>query len=192
MRAMAELEANMAKQDNDFELSKTQTMKGMSPAEILAMQAGQLVKSGGAGAAADIVKAIADSQAASSGASIKDELYEKMLKIQQDASQMAVDAHKSAADSALKSSENMAKVAGAAASNSNEGYKEAAKIAQTTNEKSMESMAKVATATAGRKTGKDEKDGNGDEWECAECGKVSITKPGKFSTTCGHKRPLED
>lgn len=185
-------QAALAKQELDFELSKTQTMKGMSPAEILAMQAAQLVKSGGSGAAADIVKAIADSQAAASGASIKDELYDKMLKIQENASQMAVDAHKSAADSALKSSENMAKVAGAAASNSNEGYKEAAKIAQTTNEKSMESMAKVATATAGRKTGKDEKDASGDEWDCVECGKVSITKPGKFSTTCGHKRPLED
>ena len=178
----------LAKQEMDFELNKTQNMKGMTPQEILAMQAAQLVKSGGTGAAADIIKAIAESQAASSGAGIKDEMYQQMLKVQQDANQVAIDAHKSAADSALKSSENMAKVAGAAASNSNEGYKEAAKIAQTTNEKSMESMAKVATATAGRKTDKDPKSAS-NEWQCPKCDR---TNTGKFCMDDGTPRPTDE
>jgi len=181
-------QAMLAKQEMDFELNKTQNMKGMTPQEILAMQAAQLVKSGGTGAAADIIKAIAESQAASSGAGIKDEMYQQMLKVQQDANQVAIDAHKSAADSALKSSENMAKVAGAAASNSNEGYKEAAKIAQTTNEKSMESMAKVATATAGRKTDKDPKSAS-NEWQCPKCDR---TNTGKFCMDDGTPRPTDE
>lgn len=189
LRTMADLEANMAKQDNEFELSKVNSMKGMSAQEILAMQAAQLVKAGGAANAADIVKAMADSQAASSGASIKDEMYQKMLDIQKEATQVAIDAHKSAADSALRSSETMAKVAGAAASNSSEGYREAAKIAQTTNEKSMESMAKVATATAGRKDAGQSQAAPTVECKNPQCdAQIAFNaegKPKKFCPKCG-------
>lgn len=193
LKAMADVRSSMVKQDNDFELSKAESLKGMTPAEILAMQAAQLVKSGGTGAAADIVKAIAESHAAASGAGIKDELYQQMLKVQQESSQVAIDAHKSAAESALKSSENMAKVAGAAATASSDGYKEAAKIAQTTNEKSMESMAKVATATAGRKTvgEKDEKDSDKQDCVNSACDHVFEGKPKKFCPKCGTNQTEE-
>jgi hypothetical protein len=180
LKAMAEMEANMAKQDNEFELSKVNSMKGMSAQEILLMQATQLAKAGQVIDTAKIIEA-------SSGAAIKDEMYQKMLDNQKEATQLAIDAHKSAADSALKSSENMAKVAGAAAANSNEGYKEAAKIAQTTNEKSMESMAKVATATAGRKTGKEEADSKDDKIPCIknDCEHEFEGKAKKFCPKCG-------
>jgi ribosomal protein L37E len=168
-----------AKQDQEFELAKAQSMKGMSAQEILAMQAAQLVKAGATNAADKIAESLGNAA---------------QLKVQEEANQKAIDAYKSAAEMALKASENMAKVTGAAATTSNEGYKEAAKIAQTTNEKSMESMSKVATAAAGKKSGKDDKDqkDDDDEWECTECGKVSITKPGKHCTKCGHKRPTDD
>lgn len=187
LKAMAEMEANMAKQDADFELAKVDGMKSMDAQQILAMQAAQLVKTGGNNAAADIVKAIAESQAAAAGAGIKDELYSKMLDIQKEASQSAIDAHKSAAEVALKSSENMSKVASSAAVNSSDGYKEAAKIAQTTNEKSMESMAKVATATAGRKTGKEEAESKNDRIACinSECEHEFEGKAKKFCPKCG-------
>jgi hypothetical protein len=180
LKAMAEMEANMAKQDNEFELSKVNSMKGMSAQEILLMQATQLAKAGQVIDTAKIIEA-------TSGAAIKDEMYQKMLDNQKEATQLAIDAHKSAADSALKSSENMAKVAGAAAANSNEGYKEAAKIAQTTNEKSMESMAKVATATAGRKTGKEEADSKDDKIPCIknDCEHEFEGKAKKFCPKCG-------
>lgn len=180
LKAMAEMEANMAKQDNEFELSKVNSMKGMSAQEILLMQATQLAKAGQVINAAEIINA-------ASGASIKDEMYQKMLDIQKESSQSAIDAHKSAADSALKSSENMSKVASSAASSSNEGYKEAAKIAQTTNEKSMESMAKVATATAGRKTGKDDTESKSDTIACinSECEHTFEGKAKKFCPKCG-------
>jgi len=176
LKAMTEMEANMAKQDADFELAKVDGMKSMDAQQILAMQAAQLVKSGGNAAAADIVKAIAESHAVS-----------KMLDIQKEASQSAIDAHKSATEIALKSSENMSKVASNAATSSSDGYKEAAKIAQTTNEKSMESMAKVATATAGRKTGKEEADSKNDKIPCisSECEHEFEGKAKKFCPKCG-------
>lgn len=133
LRAMAELEANMAKQDHeqelskskqdqDFEMSKIESMKSMDAQQMLAMQAAQLAKAAGGGqASADLIKSIADSQAAAAGAGIKDELYSKMLDMQQKSSEAAIQAHK-----------------------------EAAQVAQSTNEKSMEAMSKVATATASR------------------------------------------
>jgi hypothetical protein len=180
LKAMAEMESNMAKQDNEFELSKVDSMRGMSAQEILLMQATQLAKAGQVIDAAEIIKA-------TSGASIKDEMYQKMLDNQKESAQLAIDAHKSAADSALKSSENMSKVASNAATSSSDGYKEAAKIAQTTNEKSMESMAKVATATAGRKTGKEETDSKNDMIPCisSECEHEFEGKAKKFCPKCG-------
>ena len=176
LKTMTEMEANMAKQDADFELAKVDGMKRMDAQQILAMQAAQLVKAGGNAAAADIVKAIAESHAVS-----------KMLDIQKEASQSAIDAHKSATEIALKSSENMSKVASNAATSSSDAYKEAAKIAQTTNEKSMESMAKVATATAGRKTGKEEADSINDRIPCvsSECEYEFEGKAKKFCPKCG-------
>ena len=65
LKTMTEMEANMAKQDADFELAKVDGMKSMDAQQILAMQAAQLVKAGGNAAAADIVKAIAESPAVS-------------------------------------------------------------------------------------------------------------------------------
>jgi len=79
-------------------------------------------------------------------------------------------------------------VAKVSASQSSEGFKEAAKIAQSTNEKSMESMSKVATATAGRKSG-NEKEPSDSELKptCSSCGK-KINSPYRFCHECGHKQ----
>lgn len=190
LRAMAEMEANMAKQDGDLELAKRDAMKNLSAAEMLAMQVAELAKTNGGQSAADIVKAIADSQAAAAGAGIKEEMYEKMLAMQEKANQSAIDAHKSAAEIAQstneKSMQSMMEVAKVSASQSSEGYKEAAKIAQSTNEKSMESMSKVATATAGRKTG-NEKESSGSEFKpaCSKCGFDKNKLTAKFCGDCG-------
>jgi RNA polymerase subunit RPABC4/transcription elongation factor Spt4 len=190
LRAMAEMEANMAKQDGDLELAKRDAMKNLSAAEMLAMQVAELAKVNGGQSAADIVKAIADSQAASAGVGIKEEMYEKMLAMQEKANQSAIDAHKSAAEIAQstneKSMQSMMEVAKVSASQSTEGYKEAAKIAQSTNEKSMESMSKVATATAGRKNG-NEKESSGSEFRpaCSKCGFDKNKLTAKFCGSCG-------
>ena len=135
LKGLASIDAELEKQKNDFELtkqkassefelSKIQNLKGLSAQELLAIQAAELAKSAGGGeATANLIKAIADSQAAASGANIKDEMYKEMLAVQKDAMQSAIQAHKDAAN-----------------------------IAQSTNEKSMDVMSKVAEKAAGAVT----------------------------------------
>jgi hypothetical protein len=197
MREMAEIEANMAKQeaeaeankakqDYEFQLAKVDGMKTMSAAQILAAQAAELVKAGGNAAAADIVKSIAQSQADSAGSAIKDDLYKQLLQVKDDAGELALNAQQTAIDALLKSNEGIAKLAGAASSNAVEGYKEAAKVAQTTNEKSMDSMSKVATAAAGRKPTKEEAEAaSTTECKNEECDFVFEGKVKKFCPKCG-------
>jgi len=186
MRAMADMEANMAKQDNEFQLAKVNTMKTMDAAQILAAQAAELVKAGGSGAAADIVKSIAQSQADSAGSNIKDDLYKQLIQAKDDGAKLALDAQKTAIDALLKSNEGMAKIAGNASSNAVEGYKEAAKVAQTTNEKSMDSMSKVATAAAGRKPTKEETEAStSTDCKSQDCDFVFEGKIKKFCPKCG-------
>ena len=66
-------------------MQQTDKMKGLSPQEILALQASKLAKTAGKDGVADVGRSIADSQAAASGTDIKDELYNKMLETQKDA-----------------------------------------------------------------------------------------------------------
>jgi hypothetical protein len=190
LRAMAEMEANMSKQDGDLELAKREKLKGLSAAEMLAMQVAEMANKQDGESAAAIVKAIAESQSAAAGAGIKEDMYEKMLAMQEKANQATIDAHKFAAEIAQSTNEkymqSKMEVAKVSASQSSEGYKEAAKIAQSTNEKSMESMSKVATATAGRKTG-NEKESSGSEFKpaCSKCGFEKNKLTAKFCGDCG-------
>jgi|GEM_PF-1724705 len=187
LRAMAEMEANMAKQDMDFELAKVQGMQNMDAQQILAMQAAQLVKAGGQSAAGDIVESIAKSQADAAGAGIKEDLYKQMLQVKEGAAKESIDAYKSTMEAVLKTNSEMAKLAGAASANSIDGYKEAAKIAQTTNEKSMDSMAKVATAAAAKKPSGKEDAPTAAPVNCSNsvCDHVFPGKPKKFCPKCG-------
>ncbi len=186
LKAMAELEAAMAKQDQDFELSKADKMKELDASQILAMQAAQLAKAAGTAGAVDVVKSIAQSQSDAAGLAIKDQMYAQMLQTKDEAARLALDAQKVAMESLLKSNETLARSAGAASSSAAEGYKEAARIAQSTNEKSMESMSKVATATAARKPGKDDSEGPATvACRNAECDHVFEGKPKKFCPKCG-------
>ena len=186
MKAMAEMEANMAKQDYEFQLAKVDNMKTMDAAQILAAQAAELVKAGGDAAAADIVKSIAQSQADSAGVAIKDDLYKQLLQAKDDGARLALDAQSTALDALLKSNEGIAKLAGTASTNAVEGFKEAAKVAQTTNEKSMDSMSKVATAAAGRKPTKEESEAaTTTDCKNPECDHVFEGKVKKFCPKCG-------
>ena len=190
LRAMAEMEANMSKQDGDLELAKRDKLKGLSAAEMLAMQVAEMAGKQDGDNAAKIVESIAQSQSAAAGAGIKEEMYEKMLGMQEKANQSAIEAHKFAAQIAQstneKSMQSMMEVAKVSAAQSTEGYKEAAKIAQSTNEKSMDSMSKVATATAGKKAGS-EKESSSSEFRpaCSKCGCEKNKLAAKFCGDCG-------
>ena len=186
IKAMAEIETNMAKQDHAFELSKFDGMKHLDAAQILAMQAAELVKAGGSEAAGEIVRSIAQSQADAAGAGIKDDLYKQMMQTKDDAAKLALDAQRTAMDALLKSNEGVSKLANEAAASAVEGYKEAAKVAQTTNEKSMDSMSKVATAAASRKSTKEEAEVVATtECKNSECDFVFEGKVKKYCPKCG-------
>jgi hypothetical protein len=123
LRAMAEIEASMSQQDQLFEMNKIESMKALDAQQILALQAAQLAKTAGGGeATAALIKSIAESQASAASASLKDDLYSKMIEMQK------------------KSSDDLIKA-----------HQEAAKIAQSTSEKSMEMLGKVASAPMTKK-----------------------------------------
>jgi hypothetical protein len=189
LKTMAELEAAMAKQDQDFELSKAEKMKELDASQILAIQAAQLAKAAGETGAVDVVRSIAQSQSEAVGMAIKDQMYAKMLQTKDEAARMALDAQKTAMESLIKSNDTLARSAGEASVSSAEGYKEAARIAQTTNEKSMESMSKVATATASRKLSGEQIDGPADQIKIGckntECDFTFEGKVKKFCPKCG-------
>ena len=162
LKAMSEIESNMAKQDNEFEMQQTEKMKGLTPQEILALQASKLAKTAGKEGVADVVKSIADSQAAASGADIKDELYNKMLETQKEAFNTAIESQKAATDSANQSAEQFRKI----------------------NEKSMEAMSKVATTKANNKSEEKSSD-NTVACSNSECDAVFKGKLPKFCNKCG-------
>jgi hypothetical protein len=127
------------------------------------MQAAQLAKTAGKDGAADVVKSIAESQAESSGAKIKDDLYKQMLDSQKDALNTALDSQKAANETLLKSNQQFEKMS----------------------EKSMESMSKVATAKAGNKS--DTKSTNDNSTDCPneDCDVSFKGKVPKFCNKCG-------
>jgi hypothetical protein len=167
LKALADIDAGLEQQKNEFELSKIQNLKGLSAQELLAMQAAELAKTAGGGeATANLIKAIADSQASTAGAGLKDEMYKQMLEVQKASMESAIQAHK-----------------------------EASQVAQSTNEKSMDAMSKVAEKAAGAvntsvavKLGADTADKASKTQTCAnpDCGHSwPLDKPVKFCDKCG-------
>ena len=185
LRAMADMEARMTSQEQDFQLAKAQQLKGLDAAQILAMQAAELVKAGGQAASAEIVKSIAQSQADARNQADRDHLYSQMLEIKDKATALAIDAHKVSVEAVNKANSDLTRIAIDMRASSADGYKEAAKVAQSTSEKSMDAMQKVAAAAtsvsaSNQKSGKAAKE----RFECASCGK-ELTEKKKFCPHCG-------
>lgn len=155
LQLMAEIEAEMSRQDQQFELEKVASMKGLSAAEILSMQAAQLAKLSNAENVADLVGKISGGNSSDMSKAEMQQLYERMIEekdkslaavsdAQQKSTETVLEANKSLSETILKNSDQRL-----------EGFKEASSSARSTNEKAMESMAKVATGVAQRKEGKE-------------------------------------
>lgn len=186
LQAMADMEARMADQEHQFELGKISTMKGMSAQEMMAAQIAQVAKVAGADAVGSIAKSVGDSASAQE----KEALLREMLDRQEKSADKLAQAQKDAMETIVRTNQDLAKMNTAVSAAATEGYKDAAKIAQTTNEKSMESMAKVATAAAARKPGKEE----GSESRVSECMSCGFAYEGKkkFCPQCGEKQEKLD
>jgi hypothetical protein len=187
LQAMADMEARMAEQDHQFELGKISSMKGMSAQEMMAAQIAQVAKVAGADAVGSIAKSVGDTASAQE----KEALLREMLDRQEKSADKLAQAQKEAMETIVRTNQDLAKMNTAVSSAATEGYKDAAKIAQTTNEKSMESMAKVATAAAGRKPGRDEGGPEVKVSECISCGFAFEGKK-KFCPQCGEKQEKLD
>ena len=182
LRALADIDASQEAQKNEFELAKIQNMKGLSAQEVLAHQAAQLAKAAGGGeATVNLIKALADSHAAT-----------QMLEVQQKSADATAQAYKESAQMIHSSSQKNAETA-------IQAHKEAAQIAQSTNEKSMDAMSKVAEKAAGSvstavavKLGGEavEKDPKMKTCTNSECGHTwPADKPVKFCEQCGTASP---
>lgn len=211
LQAMADLERRMAEQDHAQELaksaqeyqneaSKREALRGLDPAQILAMQAAELARlAGGGQSSTDVVKSLAESQsaaataaAAAAGTNIKEEMYRQMLEAQRSSGEQVSQAYRESAQHSVAASErameSMMQVSKIAAAQGTEGYKEAAKISQSVNEKSMDSMSKVATAAAGKKAAEEKVPKNdSSDTPCVnkQCNYTFKGKVGKFCPKCG-------
>jgi hypothetical protein len=202
LKALADIDAGLEAQKNEFELAKIQNMKGLSAQELLAMQAAELAKAAGGGeATTNLIKALADSQAAAKASEaqvaanvsdVKEKMYQQMLEVQQKSAEATVQAYRESAQMMHSSSQKNAETA-------IQAHKDAAQIAQSTNEKSMEVMSKVAEKAAGSvstavavKLGGEpvEKEPKMKICTNAECGHSwPADKPVKFCEKCGTASP---
>ncbi len=161
LRAMAEMEAQMAQQDADFELKKLAEMKGLDAQQMLALQALQVVKAADPSQAGEIIKSIAESNASQATANVKEEMYKQMIHNTQENSKAALESQKSATDSILQMSE-----------------------------KTMETMSRVAVAAASGKKSSDKEDSDekkSKKIECVnnQCDNTFEGKVPKFCAKCG-------
>lgn len=140
-RTMGEIESMMTQQESDNELNKVKLegdielkrlaeMKGRNAQEILAMQVVQAIKAGDPSQSSEIIKSVAESNAAaaSAHADVKVEMYKQMLQNSDVNSKAALESQKSASDIVLRMSEKtietMSKVAVVAATGRNSSNKD--------------------------------------------------------------------
>ena len=155
MRLMADIEADMGRQDQQFELEKVASMKGMSAAEILSMQAAQLAKLSTSENVADLVGKISEGNSSDMSKGEMQQLYERMIEEKDKSLAAVADAQQKSIETVLEANTSLSDTISKNSDQRLEGFKEASSNARSTNEKAMESMAKVATGVAQRKDGKE-------------------------------------
>ena len=183
-RKELELELSKSQVDQDNQLRKLQMMaelerqqkeqfKGMSPAQILAMQATSLAQNG-AGSALEKL-ASADAEKEREMAEEKTRLYERMLEIQSNSQMSQLDIMKTALNAQKESTDKVLSAHEKSVDNSEKW-----------NEKSIDAMAKVATAVANKGNKQENKNtqDNGNQIDCPECG-AQVDKNAKFCGSCG-------
>jgi hypothetical protein len=171
-RAEKNLELEQLKLEEDLQLRKLQAMgqmdiaqreqyKGMTAAQILAMQATSTNAQGkgtidaamiaaAAGSDAGLVKAQAEAAAQAAMASKTEELYKQMLAMQMNSNEQVLKAKEGSEQTQLE----IMKAALAASQDANErvikAHEKTADSAEKWNEKSIDAMAKVASSAAGK------------------------------------------
>ena len=159
-RQKAELEARARSESNQFELEKMATLKGLDPAQLLAMQAAQLANAGGKENVTSVVQAIAQAQvdqrsleASQQLADEKEKLYRELLDREDRASNRTIEAYRDFNKSTIdfinakekRASEDLERAESKAAA----ARDRSVEIAEKANLVSMENMRDVAKYAAG-------------------------------------------
>ena len=201
-RKEQDIELNKSQSEQDFQLKKLQMLgelerqqkeqyRGLTPAQILAMQATGLAEKGAvdalgklAGADADVAKAQAEAEAKS--AKEKSDLYERMLQMQSNSTEQMLRSRDSSDDrqmEIIKSSLNAQKDAGDKVI---QAHEKTVDNAQAWNEKSIDAMAKVSTAASETRGNQNVKvDIGSGKIKCSKCGAVNESHA-KFCANCAH------
>lgn len=182
LRLLAELEANINKQEQSFEAERISQLKGLSAQEILALQAAVLSGKARAEDIPELIKNISNLENDSELSALKEQMYEKLLE-EKEKSQNALSQAQNEALSVIKQTNDTLSAAVTSAADSRlEGYKEAAQSAKSTNEKAMDSMAKVASSAA---TKKEIREKNLLACKNSSCSYKFEDKVSKFCPVCG-------
>jgi hypothetical protein len=177
-----ELEIQKLRAMSEMELAQRDQLKGLTPSQILALQATKLAENG----AGDALKELASHNAAAAQALIeartneaRAELLQEMLKIQASANSEANDRQlaimKQALDAQLSASQRV-----------EQAHSKTAESAEKWNERSIDTIGKIAAVKAGQKnTDNASQDSvSGSTTSCSKCG-VVIDKSHKFCPSCG-------
>ena len=177
-----ELEIQKLRAMSEMELAQRDQLKGLTPSQILALQATKLAENG----AGDALKELASHNAAAAQALIeartneaRAELLQEMLKIQASANSEANDRQlaimKQALDAQLSASQRV-----------EQAHNKTAESAEKWNERSIDTIGKIAAVKAGQKnTDSASQDSvSGSTTSCSKCGVVS-DKGHKFCPSCG-------
>lgn len=180
--ADTELELQKLRAMSEMELAQRDQLKGLTPSQILALQAAKLAENG----AVDALKELASHNASAAQALIeartsaaRAELLEEMLKMQASSNSEANDRQlaimKQALDAQLSASQRV-----------EQAHQKTAESAEKWNERSIDTMGKIAAVKAGQKNTDSAPKGSasGPTASCTNCGFV-IDRSHKFCPSCG-------
>lgn len=181
-KAGQDFELNKLEKMAEIELRQKEIFKGLTPAQILAMQASELSESG-AHAALERLASV-DAEHEKQMAAEKFQMYERMLELQARASEGAISSADASSKLASGLLNDFLEVQKDAAERVISAHEKSAENAAKWNEKSIESMAKVVTSAASKGNKQGEPVTNAKKVKCSECSSVNDSS-NKFCGECG-------
>jgi hypothetical protein len=186
IRLEHELQLQKLQMMSNIDIAQKEQFKGMTPAQMLAMQAKLLVEGGATDALSNLTASdavAANAAAEAKVAQTKAEMLEKMLEMQSKSNENSTARQMEIMMAALNAQKE-------AAEKVDKANERTATSAERWNEKSIDAMAKVAATAAGKAGGKAEavpaSKEDSAKVACGECGAMNL-KTAKFCGECGTK-----
>jgi ribosomal protein L40E len=186
VRLEHELQLQKLQMMSNIDIAQKEQFKGMTPAQMLAMQAKLLVEGGATEALSNLTASdavAANAAAEAKVAQTKAEMLEKMLEMQSKSNESSTARQMEIMMAALNAQKE-------AAEKIDKANERTAASAERWNEKSIDAMAKVAATAAGKAGGKSDavpaSKEDASKVACTVCGAMNL-KSAKFCGECGSK-----